>query len=211
MPGSCSVPDDGQIHYCDGPDEASSPGICYPVSSLPSGEGVCFPKCTFGLHGGPPAGCQGKDACVLFGWTTTTGIGVCLGGCTQDSDCPDAQKCATNVALCEESPSPPTLVLGATCASTTSSCDCIYNSVSDVGFCSQVCIVGGSGCPAGWVCDGSEPTKAFSQATVGLEGNCFPACSLEGGAPEGGAADAGMCPLDSTCQSLNVAGADCQP
>jgi hypothetical protein len=211
MPGPCSTPDDDQLHYCDGPDEESSPGVCYPASSLPKGEGLCFPKCTFGLNGGQPQGCQGKDACVLLGWTSTIGVGICFGGCTENSDCPGGQKCATNEALCEPSPTPPTLALGAACASTTTACDCFYNDTSGIGFCTQVCLVGGSGCPAGWVCDAGEPTKVFSQANVGLEGSCLPACSLDGGAPEGGSPDAGACPLASTCQSPDVAGPDCQP
>ena len=68
--GNCDpVPqgvDDGLPHFCDGPDLATSPGLCLPfdLNNPQPGQGTCYPLCTFVLDGSKPAGCVGTDTCL---------------------------------------------------------------------------------------------------------------------------------------------------
>ena len=64
---TCNPGTDGNLHYCDGPDDPSSPGVC--LSTGTAGDGLCLPQCTFAPGGGFPAGCVGKDICYPGGYS----------------------------------------------------------------------------------------------------------------------------------------------
>jgi hypothetical protein len=223
MPSSCNPGTDGNLHFCDGPDAPSSPGICLTTGT--AGQGICLPQCTFSSTGGAQTGCIGKDACSVAGFSqdtsgTVIGLGYCFGGCISDSDCPTPSHCQTNEGICLTTVTTPTSPVGAACNSTTSPqpCDCISNSTTNLGFCSQFCRVGGlPSCPSGWVCDAQLPTAfagandasiaGWTQQNAGLAGFCAPACVVEGGA----SFDGGVCPTNSSCLAGDVAGPDCLP
>jgi len=84
---TCSPVSGTTLHYCDGPDDPSSPGICVPQQT----GGICLPKCTFDKAGSPAVGCIGKDACDVYTSNTAGGVGYCWAGCTKDGDCATGQ------------------------------------------------------------------------------------------------------------------------
>jgi hypothetical protein len=209
MPANCDPGSDGNVHYCDGPDLPTSPGVC--LSNGTAGMGTCFPQCTAAPDGRAPTGCQGKDVCnlliSLIDTTTNavTGVGFCLGGCTVDADCPTGSKCQPDSALCLKTVHTPTKAIGASCTQTDNvrnTCNCVLPSTATTGgYCTVSCIVGGAPCPAGYVCDAQEPSDAlnppgFTQQNPGLGGICFQQCALPGdaGAP---ASDASGAAVDS--------------
>jgi len=199
---SCSpVSDSTSIHYCDGPDDSSSPGIC--VSGFTGS--ICLPKCTYDQDGGAPAGCAGKDTCNAYALSKETGFGYCWAGCTSDQDCSDGQKCQTDQGLCVKGVTPPTKNFGDACTKTdvdTEACNCLYGS-NDTGYCSSFCIVGDQGeCPNGSVCD-PFLIRAYGYTTsnAGLAGYCAIEC----------AGDAAACPASASCTNLSASGPDCVP
>jgi hypothetical protein len=219
---SCDPGTDGLIHFCDGPDNPQSPGICLPT---PSG-GTCLPSCFFGADGAAPVGCKGKDTCTYYasGVSTTTGqpvaIGYCFGGCVTDADCPTGSACQTNAGICVASATPPTKPIGSTCTAadngsntTPPTCNCFLGPTSTQGFCTQSCIVRSATatCPGGYVCDSLLPAQltnaadasvtGFTVQNTNLAGLCLPTC--------GG--DAAACPGMSTCSTADTAGQDCTP
>jgi hypothetical protein len=56
-----------------------------------------------------------------------------------------------------------------------------------LGFCTTTCVVGGTPCPAGWVCDTGEPSSfnigsgsiTVTTQTAGLAGTCLPSCAAQ--------------------------------
>ncbi|HEY3818306.1 MAG TPA: hypothetical protein VGL81_14100 [Polyangiaceae bacterium] len=201
---SCSPVSDTTIHYCDGPDVPTSPGICVPQST----GGLCLPKCTFDKTGDPATGCQGKDICRVYTSATETGAGYCWGGCLQDSDCPTGQQCQVDQGLCMEGLVPPTKTYGTACSQADTddgACNCLFGGASQTGYCSDFCVVGGAAtCPTGSVCDGLEYRQdGFTMNNPGLGGYCAVGCSTT---------DAGItCPPSSTCTDIFAAGPDCVP
>jgi hypothetical protein len=236
--GNCSAPNDGNFHFCDGPDQQGSPGICVPLPP-PAVTGDCLPLCLFPADGTAAQGCVGKDACIPFGFGTQSsgaaiGIGYCWGGCTQSSDCPTGNVCQTNLTQCVKSATPITAA-GSSClgsAKPTAACNCFATvAPPQNGFCADSCITGDpTGCPAGQVCDANLPTElvgandatatGFTQQNSGLVGVCLPTCTLgtgDAGTKDSGAkTDAGSgggCGgfANAVCQSTTAAGADCAP
>jgi hypothetical protein len=226
MPAPCdpcggTSPCDNFIHGCDGVG-ASAPGICLP---LQAGGGVCLPACVFAGDGTAPSGCVGKDTCLPYGFGSNPvqGVGYCFGGCTADTDCVTGEKCETTTGLCKKVVTPPTKNIGDPCTmadanATTPPCNCIYNTKTTVGFCTQVCTVGGTGCPSGWFCEAQEPKSltgsndaslpGFTTQNTGLGGFCVPSCQVDGGAM---GTDSGACPTNTTCQDIFAGGAGCIP
>jgi hypothetical protein len=201
---TCTPVSDQQIHYCDGPDQPSSPGICVPQGT--AGGGICIPKCTYDETGDAATGCVGKDMCFAYTTGTQGGVGYCWGGCTQDGDCPQGQKCQTDQGLCVEGVVPPTKAFGAACTKSDSDngvCNCLYGGSAETGYCSSFCITGGPAtCPAGSICDGLEYRQyGFSTQNPGLGGFCSSTC----------VGDAETCPANSTCTNIFAAGPDCVP
>ena len=211
---TCDPGTDGKIHYCDGPDDPSSPGVCYAVDNPPqSGRGVCYPQCLIPTDGSAIAetACQGKNTCGFYGTRVdpasgkTIAIGVCYGGCTTDADCPANSKCQTNASSCRQTVSAPTKNLGDPCTSAdeqSRACVCL-SGPSGSGFCTVACITGSTsyGCPAGYVCDATvSPSVAGAQNDPGLAGNCYATCTGDGG----------TCPGTTVC-TRGPAGFDCVP
>ena len=234
--GANPDPNGDYIHFCDGPDQSTSPGVCVPSQSNP-GTGICYPACLYADDGKAAAGCTGKDACSPFAFGTDSngapiGIGVCFGGCTQDSDCPASADggtthCDTLTALCQNTVTAPTKSVGDSCTkadSTSNACNCEYNTTSGNGYCSTACITGGAACPTGYSCDAFSPktldfgdagTKpGFAQQNPGLLGTCFATCTPSDAgsdaADDAGGAASG-CPASATCKDTTVAGPNCQP
>jgi hypothetical protein len=217
MPGSCNAGTDGNLHYCDGPDDPSSPGVC--IATDTTGTGICLPQCTFGTTGTAATGCVGKDTCYAAGFSTDTsggamGVGYCFGGCAENSDCPSGSLCQTNEGICVTTLTAITAA-ETSCNSTTvtgNACDCLADTTTDLGFCTSACTVGGATCGAGWTCDADLPTTlvdssgatvtAWTTQNAGLAGTCVPTCVVGGVA---------VCPTNSTCQDTTAAGADCLP
>jgi hypothetical protein len=173
-----------EVHYCDGPDLPSSPGVCVPFdpSNPQTGLGVCYPRCTFSTTGAAASGCIGADTCAFLRFnpvplpdagaapdgaaaTAVTGVGFCQGTCQHDSDCADLDDggagfvCQTDLGYCTTMPVVRTKPLGAPCTEADSdagACNCFAGGDGN-GYCSTRCVVGGVPCPMGWVCDPGEP------------------------------------------------------
>jgi hypothetical protein len=238
------------VHFCDGPDEPSSPGVCVPLDPSPQqGRGVCFPKCTFGLDASAGETCASPDGCVFLGYGflsgNPAGFGYCQGGCQSDADCAAlgaGYACQADLGVCTQTAIARTSDVGAPCGETdetSGACNCQLNPSTGKGYCTKVCVVGGSnGCDAGWVCEtgqsasvsfvGGPVPYAVSGPAPGLLGFCAPSCDAgaieagaEGNADGGGAGDgqstaeagapASACPGVSVCTSGGLGGADCIP
>jgi hypothetical protein len=214
---NCDPGTDGRIHFCDGPDVDTSPGVCLPLTNPPTaGQGLCIQACLFKTDGSAAQGCTGNDACnssglylststggVLgLGWCGLAGglFGIGNGGCMTDTDCHGPNTtCAPDFGFCTNltiSPNP-------------APCECIPGQ-SGSGVCAKACVVGSATkCPTGTVCDALEPTMlvdqtntpvpAFTKPNAGLAGFCFASCTN------------GACPSSTTCVTSNAAGPDCEP
>jgi len=203
---TCAPVSDTTVHYCDGPDAPSSPGVCVPQDQ---GNGICLPKCTYDTTGSPAVGCQGKDVCFAYVPGTTGGVGYCWGGCTANSDCPTGQLCQTDQGLCMEGLVPPTKTYGTACTKADSddgACNCLYGGTAETGYCSSFCVVGGADtCPTGSVCDGLEYRQdGFTASNPGMGGYCSVACPPRSESGPG-------CPANSSCTDVFAAGPDCVP
>jgi hypothetical protein len=206
IPSCTTVSDVSGLHYCDGPDDASSPGVCIALGS--DGTGTCVPKCSYDKAGDKATGCQGKDTCRAYSPAAETGLGYCWAGCTQDGDCESGQHCQTDRGTCVAGVVPPTKSIGEACTvadEDDDACRCFYGVASQTGYCSSFCIVGGPGtCPTGYVCDALEyRSDGFSVQNTGMAGFCVATCPMTDAA--------GTCPPNSTCSDINVAGPDCVP
>jgi hypothetical protein len=201
-PAPCDLGTGVNVQFCDGssPTDSTSPGICLPTANAMTGpNGQCFPKCTIPTDGSAPTGCQGKDRCNLFATGTDTAgapiaLGYCLGGCTANTDCPSGSTCQKDEGLCVTTAATATKQLGQTCSandlSTTNyRCNCFYQPMTMIGYCSQFCITGAQSpapCPSGYVCDPQLPTMVpglndanvagFTKVNPGLAGYCLQAC-----------------------------------
>jgi hypothetical protein len=222
-PAPPSDPEGQDPHFCDGPDDISSPGLCVPLNlSAPvSGQGHCLPLCTYATDGTAPTGCVGHNACSsgTYVYNTQThgplGIGYCLAACQTKADCSalgSAYECQTDLGNCTLAVVARTKNIGDACTAadnTSGACNCFAFGESP--FCSSNCVVGGNACPDGWVCDSGEPKVVpleegnfpITKQTPGAAGGCYPPCTA-GGSPT-------QCPGDSTCTSGDVAGPVCQP
>ena len=220
-PAPASDPFGENAHFCDGPDDPTSPGICLadnPANPV-SGMGICMPKCTFATNGAAAVGCLAPDTCtpVIYGPLdngTIVGFGFCQGTCQKGTDCP-AQSgvvatCETDVGICTTQPVTRSLGLGDACTLNdyqAGNCNCDVDPGSGTGFCTTACVVGGMPCPTGWVCDTGIPTVitttngssfALTTQNPGLAGICLPSCppsEAVQSAPvviDGGAADGGV-------------------
>ncbi len=226
---ACDPGADNFIHYCDGPDDPSSPGICYPN---PNGGGDCFPQCNVNADGAAITGCLANEACSVFGSGVTTSgkpvaVGFCSAACSADSQCPAGSKCQRDQGVCLTTVTTPTKKVGDPCSANDAAtvCNCYQNQKSGVGYCTEVCVVGAvpSQCPAGYVCDAQLPSvvvnaatdasvNAFTVQNTGLAGVCLQACG--GGADAGGDAASTVipaCPVTATCSTLTAGGPDCVP
>jgi hypothetical protein len=179
--------------------------------------GTCLPLCGFRADGSAPSGCVGKDVCNALGYdgtqTPPVGVGFCLGGCTQDTDCVAGEKCDLTTADCVKTVTPPTRAIGAACTSTDNppACNCLYDQTSGMGFCTDACTVGGTQCPAGWFCEAQEPTTltgandasvaGFTTQNAGLGGSCVPSCTV----------GVTTCPTNSTCKATFAGPPGCVP
>jgi hypothetical protein len=168
----------GYPHFCDGPDDPSSPGMCLAIDSVPQpNRGICLPKCTFGTGPSAQVGCPGADACVNSIYLqdpntlAVTGYGFCEGVCQTDADCQPLASalgtsfvCQTDVGYCAQTKMTRAKPVGATCNVSadgttddlnSGKCNCSYDSASltGPGFCTTACVTGGVACPAGYACD----------------------------------------------------------
>ena len=199
---SCEAGTDGVVHFCDGPDQATSPGVC--VTGVTGTGNGCYPACFFDNAGSAPVGCLANDVCVSYGVVEDAtgnlrGVGYCTGGCTSDAQCPSNQQCQTDWGACVTMKIPPTKAIGAACTNSDngeftnpSNCFCNVAPTMTDGYCSQFCIVGSTTapCPTGYTCDGQEPLDVvnandagitgFSKQNTGLAGVCTPTCSIQG-------------------------------
>jgi len=226
--GNCDPGTDGNLHFCDGPDDPSSPGVCLQDGSATVG--ICLPQCGFAQDGSAATGCVGTDVCNVAGFATSgadgggpvVGIGYCFGGCITDADCPAGNKCQTDEGICLIAPTTGDAPQGTGCkASSTGAstpvCNCIANTSTNEGYCGQFCKTGGTACPTGSICDAQLPLTlvnsddasipGWTTANPGLAGFCSPTCVIDGGASD----EAGTCYTNSTCQSGTVGGPNCLP
>jgi hypothetical protein len=241
---------DGNLHFCDGPDAPTSPGMCLPnnfANPMP-GQGTCYPFCTLPADGSAPVGCAGNNRCVPFTWVlstpvdggagTVTGYGFCQGACEKDADCTGLGAgwvCQTDIGFCTKAKVARTKTPGTGCTAgtattsdnATGACYCIANSTTNLGYCSDSCIVGGLPCGSGsdagangYVCDSFIPSgpltfgdagtsPALTKQNTGLAGTCLNPCT----APDAGVGTDGgtQCPTNSMCQAGTLAGPDCLP
>jgi len=192
-------PNGRSIHFCDGPDAPSSPGICVAVDPAhpQPGQGVCYPKCTFGTDAAAPVGCANHDACVYYSYSlvdaSVTGFGFCQGLCQQDSDCNglgDEYGCQVDLGFCTTGPLVRTKSVGAACSAAdeaSGACNCDVAGSAGLGYCTSACVAGTSVCPPSWVCDtrqpaivsfeGSTAEAPVAAAAMGMVGTCAPRCS----------------------------------
>jgi hypothetical protein len=214
--------DSSDIHFCDGPNDPSSPGICIGLDPTDPLVGLCVPKCTFAADGSPATGCVGHNACgyltdlLSVSTQAPVGIGYCKSACVTDADCADLlsdYECQTDEGDCTLVAALRTKKIGDACSTagavndqTLGNCLCA-NGATGSGFCSTECVVGGAACPAGWVCESGEPATldfgsgapsfAITKATPGLIGTCVPACTASEVVPDDAATSDEAAPNES--------------
>ncbi len=199
---ACDPGTDGNLHFCDGPDMPTSPGVCF---NLGGGSGYCLPQCQLLTTGAPPIGCAAGSACAELALGVDSkgdvagAFGACLSACVQDADCPAGTVCQVDTGSCVTKIVPPTKAAGAPCTDGDTACSCFTGVLADGGVgdgvCAPSCVTGPtSSCPAGFVCDALLETTVmtadasvagFSIENPGLIGRCFQSCSA--GAPTGDA------------------------
>ena len=220
---TCDPGTDGAIHDCDGPDgDPSTPGVCYDMGG---GQGLCLPACSFAADGSAPQGCLGKDVCNFYGTGINAagqvyGVGYCLGGCAADSDCPARSACDVTTGLCVSSVTTPVLSLGQACtpSALNPGCNCFGDVTGAQGYCSTFCITGSTAapCPAGYVCDSTEPAAStanssvlgFTKPTPGLAGWCLAACGESSVAADAGPGDAAVADAEAVADAVLDVGVD---
>jgi hypothetical protein len=186
-----ATPCDQNLHFCDGPDDPSSPGMCLPNSfSNPQiNDGTCVPYCTLPMDGSKPVGCQGHNRCVPYTWVLTTGAdggqsvtgyGFCQGACEVDADCTDLGTgwvCQTDIGFCTQTKVSRTKMPGEGCTggtattsdNATGACYCVSNNTTNLGYCSNSCIVDGTvACAAGYTCDSFAPSGPLTFGDAGM-------------------------------------------
>ncbi len=189
------------VHFCDGPDVSTSPGICIPFASDSTpraGRGICYPQCNVIPNGGATTGCAGHDSCVFYAYdldakNALIAYGYCQGGCERTSDCSalgPGYDCQTDIGFCTNAKRTRAKNVGDACSLddwNQGACNCAYGA-SGNGYCTVACIAGGTACPSGWVCDtgefspvtfdGVSASFAVAIQNTGLAGTCAPACAL---------------------------------
>lgn len=217
-------PSGRSVHFCDGADEPSSPGICVPLNPTDpqAGQGICYPKCTFGTDGTAPVGCPGHDACVYYAFSledaSVSGFGYCQGECQQDSDCSalgSQYACQLDLGFCTASPHSRTKGIGTACTEAdeaSGACNCESGGSSSLGYCTTACVAGGSECPPSWVCDTRETATvrfegvmqelSVTAPAVGMVGTCAPQCSPS----DGGIVGSGPVGADGASDDAGEAG-----
>jgi len=178
-PAPPSDPTGQLIHFCDGPDDPSSPGICIPGTSTPvSCEGTCYPACSFQFDGSAPTGCKGKNVCypAYIGFDQSgnpSGLGYCVSACQSDADCSPLKTADGGTYVCQEDVGQCVTAhivrkkqVGAACSanpaqttgndSYTGACNCVSDTNTFAGYCTTACVVGGDPCPNGSICDNLE-------------------------------------------------------
>jgi hypothetical protein len=223
-PAPPSDPEGQDLHFCDGPDDVSSPGLCVPLdlSAPMSGQGHCLPKCTYAIDGTAPTGCIGHNACssAQYVYDTATsaplGIGYCLSACQTNADCSalgTAYKCQIDIGNCTLALATRTKSIGEACTAadnTSGACNCFAFGANP--FCSSNCVVGETACPDGWVCDTGEAKVVtlegkgnfpMAKQTTGAAGGCYAPCTAGGSSMQ--------CPAGSLCTSGDAVGLVCQP
>jgi hypothetical protein len=176
---SCTLGTGTGPTMCDG-----GMGVCVAVT----GGAYCFPYCTFDDTGAAVKGCNGKDACRAYRWSTspsgkTTGVGVCFGGCVTDSDCTKGDHCQLETSLCVKATVTYVKKVGDACDKSDTlakppTCDCIY-SATGVGYCTRTCRVAVDACPAGFTCDPQLAKSDFATAPSGIWGWCLRNCASD--------------------------------
>ncbi|HEX8790287.1 MAG TPA: hypothetical protein VF765_04995 [Polyangiaceae bacterium] len=227
-PAPPSDPTGQYIHFCDGPDNTlATPGICVPTTSPPkSGMGLCLPQCEYSNDGAAAKGCVGKDACTPYAFGTLTSgspiaLGICYGGCTQDTDCPTGNHCQLDTGICVAQTKTRTLQPGDPCTAADAdpstnnpggkgNCSCVYDTQTLEGYCTTYCITGATSGPGScptldsgvtFTCDNSTPSSITTSSgstpwgttaeNAGVAGSCYIKCAPS----DAGAGDAGgTCP-----------------
>lgn len=193
------------IVACDNSDGVDR-GVCLKTSS----GGICLPACKFDDTGAAPTGCQGKDACFVYGWSTKapiTGVGYCFGGCFSDADC-GKLKCQTEEGICQSTLKTFAKKPGDACtyktgAGAVQDCNCFAASATNMGYCTQFCEIGDTAhaCPTGLKCSAVLPTKCasgtsiFTKSPSGIAGNCLKPCTADADCKDSTGAS-----LSSTCK-----------
>ncbi len=238
--GTCG---DGAIWGCDSDpatlDPTTSPGLCLPnnPTTPAANQGVCIPRCELPTDGSAATGVTKPNTCVAYTFLEPTtgpivGVGFVQGTCQADSDCTGLGTgwiCQVDIGFCTQATAQKvrTKTIGTACTSgtaatsdsTTGACNCIGNNTTNVGYCSSACVIGGTACPDGYVCDGFYPygplvfgdasTPALAAQNVGAAGTCIQPCTMVDG---GTAADGGpQCPTNSSCLLETLEGPDCLP
>lgn len=184
----CDPGDGTKIEGCDG-----DTGVCLSTGM----GGICLPVCEFKDSADKPTGCEGNNACNVYGWgkdTTTMatiGVGYCFAGCKADADCSDGQKCQKEEGTCVKAVIAYSKTVGTACTDADqkapAKCNCIYTTADKAGYCSHFCRVGETGfCGTGFSCDSGLPkTKlrdddtVFAAAPAGMAGSCLKNCTSD--------------------------------
>jgi hypothetical protein len=238
--GTCAG---GEIFGCDSDpatlDPTTSPGLCLPNNSTApvANQGTCIPRCQMALDGSAPTGVTKPNTCVPYTFLEPQtgpiiGIGFIQGTCQADADCKGLGTgwiCQVDIGFCTQATAQKvrSKTIGTGCASgtaatsdsTTGACNCIGSNVTNVGYCSSACVIGGNACPNGYICDGFYPygplvfgdasTPAIAMQNVGAAGTCIQPCTT---VDAGTTADGGpACPTNSTCLQETLEGPDCLP
>jgi hypothetical protein len=258
--GNCDPGPDNFLAFCDSanPNDPASPGICLPLTTPQQAgptNGFCLPHCTFGIDGSAAIGCPGKDSCnpITFSLDRANnmigGHGYCQGTCQADADCSALGAgwvCQTDDGFCTKTKKARTKSLGAPCTnsgkgpiplatsdSETGACNCpLSGTGATAAYCTSTCVVGGTPCPSGWVCDALEPggslvfpggaadggdlsVPPLSKQNPGLAGLCLVSCTNSDGGPSQCPGSSNVPPLSictaRSAMSGTVAGPDCLP
>jgi hypothetical protein len=228
---------DGNVWGCDSDpttlDPTTSPGLCLPnnAATPAANQGICIPRCGLPVDGSTPTGVTKPNTCVPYTWLQPktgplVGIGFIQGTCQTNADCTGLGAgwiCQVDIGFCTQATAqkPRTKAIGTACTSgtaatsdsTTGACNCIGNSTTNAGYCSSACVVGGTACPSGYVCDafyphgplviGDASAPALTMQNPGAAGTCIEPCTSVDAA--------GGCPSNSTCQLQTLEGPDCLP
>jgi hypothetical protein len=238
--GTCG---DGAIWGCDSDpttlDPTTSPGLCLPNDSTnpAANMGVCIPRCELPTDGSKPTGVTAPNTCVAYTWLQpqtgpVVGIGFVQGTCQTNTDCSGLGTgwiCQQDIGFCTQATAEKTRTkaIGAACTSgsattsdsTTGACNCFGSSTTNEGYCTSACVVGGTACPSGYVCDGFYPTgplvfgdastPALTMQNTGAGGTCIQQCTPS---DAGAATDAGSTCVNGTqCLTETLEGPDCLP
>jgi hypothetical protein len=228
-------------------DVLTSPGICLPTTNPPTAnQGICLPACQLPQDGSKATGVTAPNTCVFYTVVEPqTGplvsIGFVQGSCQADSDCTALGTgwiCQLDIGFCTQATAqktrtktagtPCTAGTAMTTDSTTGACNCFSGNNPNTGsasasiyagYCTSSCVVGGTACPSGYVCDalypsgplqfGDASSPALSMQNTGVAGTCLLACTnADGGTSTDGGA---QCPTNSTCLAETLEGPDCLP